>query len=733
MSEASPANSATRTLHGLVVASLAAPVLMIAIGSYLAWQSTLADAHDMVRRTVAIATEQATKVLDTHMLVADRVNDLLGQLDDAQIIVQEATLRDAIRAMTRRLPQVSDVVVVAADGQLLLAASQYPVDHATILDLPHVVRALQDLRQPFHVGLLAEDPIEHRPAFTFARRLGDDPARFRGYVLVEASPHYFEAFHQELFDHSRDYSAALYRQDGMRLARYAEAPPIRSGDDVGILLLKAVVRNPVAGLLRGATSDSDAEWLFAYRKVESYPVYATATRPWISIRRAWLERVAWYLAVGIPAMLALFALSLTATRRARRESTVLNTLRQEVRRREAAEETLRQAQKMEAVGRLTRGIAHDFNNHLTAISSNIELLMRRLPAGSDALLRRADAAMQGVRRAATLTHRLLAFSRQQPLDPEPLNVGRLVAGMSDLLRRTLGESIAIETVLPGGLWLTRADANQLEAALLHLAVNAHEAMPDGGKLTIETANTHLDETYAAGHPDATAGAYVMLAVTDTGTGMSRETLGRVFDPFFTTKFGSEASGLGLAMVYSFVTQSRGHIRLQSEPGEGTTVRIYLPRYLAQPVAAAVAAQPGPIPARDAGETILVVEDDEDVRRSSVEALRDLGYVVLEAPDAMEAFRLIADRGGIDLLFTDVGLPGGVNGQALADAARNVCPELRVLFTTGYNLSAALQDQQAATQGMHFLAKPFTFDELAAKVRECLSDAGVLEVDAAPPG
>ena len=265
MSEASPANSATRTLHGLVVASLAAPVLMIAIGSYLAWQSTLADAHDMVRRTVAIATEQATKVLDTHMLVADRVNDLLGQLDDAQIIVQEATLRDAIRAMTRRLPQVSDVVVVAADGHScwLPRSIRWTTPPSSTCRMS--ARAA-GFGKPFHVGLLAEDPIEHRPAFTFARRLGDDPARFRGYVLVEASPHYFEAFHQELFDHSRGYSAALYRQDGMRLARYAEAPPIRSGDDVGILLLKAVVRNPVAGLLRGATSDSDAEWLFAYRK-----------------------------------------------------------------------------------------------------------------------------------------------------------------------------------------------------------------------------------------------------------------------------------------------------------------------------------------------------------------------------------------------------------------------------------------------------------------------------------
>ncbi len=250
-----------------------------------------------------------------------------------------------------------------------------------------------------------------------------------------------------------------------------------------------------------------------------------------------------------------------------------------MRRREVAEEALRQSQKMEAVGRLTGGIAHDFNNHLTVISSNIELLQRRLPPDSSALNRLTEAAMAGVQRAATLTHRLLAFSRQQPLEPEPLDVSRLVSNMSDLLRRTLGEHIAIETVLAGGLWQTRVDANQLENVLLNLAVNARDAMPAGGRLTIETANTQLDEAYAAAHAEVTAGQYVMLAVTDTGTGMTPDVISKVFEPFFTTKPLGQGTGLGLSMVYGFVKQSGGHVAIYSEPGQGSTVKVYLPRFV----------------------------------------------------------------------------------------------------------------------------------------------------------
>ncbi|HEY7576874.1 MAG TPA: response regulator [Acetobacteraceae bacterium] len=409
------------------------------------------------------------------------------------------------------------------------------------------------------------------------------------------------------------------------------------------------------------------------------------------------------LLLGIAAAVALLGLSLLAWRqwRGRREAIAL--LRDEAKRREVAEEALRHAQKLEAIGRLTRGIAHDINNHLTVISSNIELAQRRLPTDSISLRRFTDAAMAGVQRAAALTHRLLAFSRQQPLDPEPLDLGRLVTNATDLLRHILGEDIAVETVLADGLWRTRVDANQLENVLLNLAVNARDAMPNGGRLTIETANTWLDKAPAAARAKACCGQYVLLAVTDTGARSAPDS------------GGDAAAGLGLSMVQDFVRQSGGHVTLDNTPGTGVTVRLYLPRFggdAEDRSASPAAVTPG---RRGSSRTILVVEDDEHVRRSSVEALRDMGYEVLEAGDAMEAVRLIVDQGGIDLLFTDVGLPGGVSGHVLADAARRAQPGLRVLFATGYARASG------QVQGTQFIAKPFSLAALAAKIREVMTE------------
>jgi CheY-like chemotaxis protein len=403
---------------------------------------------------------------------------------------------------------------------------------------------------------------------------------------------------------------------------------------------------------------------------------------------------------GVVAALLLLGLCLLAWRQ-RRDA--LSRLRGERQRREAAEEALRQAQKLEAVGRLTCGIAHDFNNHLTVISSNIELLQRRLPADSESLLRFTEAAMAGVQRAATLAHRLLASSRQQPLDPESLDVGRLVADTTALLRRTLGEDVAVETVLAPGLWQTSVDANQLESVLVNLAVNARDAMPNGGTLTIETANVSLDERMMASHAKARPGDYVLLAVSG-GTAADID--------------GSERTGLGLSMVRGFVRQSGGVVEIDSSSGHVIRVKVYLPRLCDRPAQHPVA-QPIARPRRDGpGETILVVEDDEEVRRSSAEMLREMGYQVLEAGDAMDGVRLMVDRGGIDLLFTDIGLPGGVSGRALAEAARSAAPGLRVLFTTGYP-----QNRGDLDQNVHFIAKPFSLAALAAKVSEVMTEPG----------
>jgi signal transduction histidine kinase/CheY-like chemotaxis protein len=509
------------------------------------------------------------------------------------------------------------------------------------------------------------------------------------------------------------------RADGTPLAGYPE-PTQAEGSQHDQLLVDAIARAPVAGLVRGRPSIDGAERVVAYRRLANYPVYIAIGRRWSSVVREWRDAMAAHLIFGIPATLGLLALSLLAARQWRRQHDMLAKLQDAVRRSEVAEETLRQSQKMEAVGRLTGGIAHDFNNHLTVISSNIELLQRRLPPDSASLFRLTESAMAGVQRAATLTHRLLAFSRQQPLDPEPLDISRLAANMSDLLHRTLGEDIVIETAFAGALWQTCVDANQLENVLLNLAVNARDAMPRGGKLTIETANARLDDGYAATHSEVVAGDYVLLAVSDTGTGMTADVINMAFEPFFTTKPLGRGTGLGLSMVYGFVKQSGGHVAIHSEPGQGCSVKVYLPRFIRPETQPAITA--GPVAAEHShgdGETILVVEDDEEVRRSSVEALREMGYQVLEAGDAMDGVRLIVDRGGIDLLFTDVGLPGGVNGRALADAARSAQPGLRVLFTTGYTRNTILHDG-ALDHDVHFIPKPFNLSALAAKVREVLA-------------
>ena len=389
----------------------------------------------------------------------------------------------------------------------------------------------------------------------------------------------------------------------------------------------------------------------------------------------------------------------------------------------ASEERQRQAQKMEAIGQLTGGVAHDFNNLLQVILGNLDAVRRGAAHGGplrpDAVNRLIGNAIRGAERAATLTQRLLAFGRRQPLDPKPTDVNKLVAGMSDLLlRRTLDETVKIETVLAGGLWRVAADTNQLESALLNLAVNARDAMPEGGKLTIETANTHLDEAYAAAHGDIEAGQYVMIAVTDTGLGMTKEVVAKAFDPFFTTKDIGRGSGLGLSQVYGFVKQSGGHVKIYSELGEGTTVKLYLPRLLSGEAQASNMVEAPGVPTGTESELILLVEDDEDVRANTAEMIRELGYGVLTAPDGPTALRVLQHHPEVKLLFTDVGLPNGLNGRQLADEACQRHSGLRVLFTSGYARNAIVHHGRL-DPGVELIAKPFTYAALAVKIRRIL--------------
>jgi PAS domain S-box-containing protein len=383
-----------------------------------------------------------------------------------------------------------------------------------------------------------------------------------------------------------------------------------------------------------------------------------------------------------------------------------------------AQEALRQAQKMEAVGQLTGGLAHDFNNLLAGISGSLEMLEKRIGEGRlSGVERYISAAQSSARRAAALTQRLLAFARRQTLDPRPTDVNKLIAGMEDLIRRTVGPTVELEVVGAGGLWMTRVDASQLESSLLNLCLNGRDAMaPHGGRLTIETANKWLDEG-AAREREVPPGQYVSLCVTDTGTGMDPETMARAFDPFFTTKPLGQGTGLGLSMTYGFVRQSGGQVRIYSEVGKGTTMCLYLPRYVGA-MAADDESEPTVSVDQGDGETVLVIDDEPTVRMLIVEVLKENGYSAIEAADGPSGLRILQSDTRVDLLISDVGLPGGLNGRQIADAARQTRPNLKVLFITGYAENAAVGNGHL-DPGMEIITKPFAIATLGAKIRELI--------------
>ncbi|PZU07294.1 MAG: histidine kinase [Sphingomonas sp.] len=482
----------------------------------------------------------------------------------------------------------------------------------------------------------------------------------------------------------------------VRLGRPADAVAImRSG--AGQRYMDRLVE-----ILRGMADEEDS--LLARRRA-----YAN----WISFA----VRAALFVSAILVVLLAVFSVRQSARRVVELEGSN-QRLREEAAARISAQSEVRQLQKMEAVGQLTGGIAHDFNNMLAIIIGSLDMARRRLsgrePAGA---VRYIDGAIEGAERAATLTSRLLAFSRRQPLEPKVIDANRLVAGMSEMFRRTLGDNIRVETVLAGGLWPICADPAQVESALLNLAVNARDAMPDGGKLTIETGNAELDDAYARLHDEVTAGQYAVLSITDTGAGMSAEVMSRAFDPFYTTKEIGRGTGLGLSQVFGFLKQSNGHIKIYSEVGAGTTVKLYFPRHVgavaADPVGSAVAQ----MPPGAADEVILVVEDEGAVRRMSVDALRDLGYTVIHASDGEQALARMEASPGIRLLFTDIMMPG-MNGRELAERAQAIRPDLKVLYTTGYTRNAIVHNGMV-DYGIAFLPKPFSLQSLARKTREVL--------------
>jgi two-component system NtrC family sensor kinase len=715
--------NAERPLRILLVASIVLPILIFSGVAWIAYREYFSDAQRRLETTAGQVYEHAVKVFETFELTARYTDELFDDVTDQQILADEAQYHGRLKTLVETLPQLRDILVIDRNGHPLVSATFFPTQHGLDLsDRDYFVAIKNDPKASFISGIFQSRFADRHLFVISRRRLLNGSNQFEGVVTTGIAPEYFVDYYARL-PMAPGSVFALMRGDGAELARYPQRQDVLARPAQTLFEL-AVKSSPEQGSTIAVSPADGVERMLSYRRLPRQDVYVVVAVPTYTIVHEWLLGMGRHLFFGVPATIAMVVLAWVALVRTQRESLTYAQLHEEVARRESTEEALRQAQKMEAIGRLTGGIAHDFNNLLTAILGNIDLAVIRLGNVEERVSRNLASAREASRRAATLVNRLLSFSRQHPLEVKIVDINRLVQNMSDLLRRAIGETVTVETVLAGGLWRASVDPNQLENAVLNLAVNARDAMAEGGKLTIETANTYLDEAYASSHAGEVApGQYVMLAVTDSGAGMSKEIADRVFEPFFTTKPPGVGTGLGLSMVYGFVKQSGGHIKIYSEVGEGTTIKLYFPRSgevesALIPDDAAKSAAPA---TGQPTETILLVEDDEEVSRFAAEVLREAGYRVVTARDAAHGLSVLERRPEITLLFTDVVLPGGTNGRQLVDEARRRYPHLKVLYATGYTRNAIIH-QGRLDADVELLTKPFTHDALVRKVRQVL-DAG----------
>lgn len=718
----------------LIAAAILLPIFLFALAAWQSYSGTLREAQAHADRTARILEEHALKVFETHRLVIQQVNIRLRFVDWSRI-EDRADLHHLLKQLQDDLDQVATVTVTDATGHMIASGRVYPSDPSVSFTDRDYFKALkqQDSALPYvsqsYTGRQSKVAI-----FNVAARINTKPgAAFNGIIAVSVDRGYFERFYDSI-EPTFDHSVVLVRDDGQILAAVPPSP--LTALPASSVFLDHIKHADVGGYIRTSKIDG-VERIFAYRKVDGYPVFV---RFGISMQAAlapWWRSLIAYGIVATLASLALVGASVLALRQTERERIARRrwqetaaALQAEAAERGRIEEQLRQSQKMEAVGRLTGGVAHDFNNLLTAVIGSLDLVRHRADKIDARNLELVGNALEGANRAAALTSRLLAFSRQQPLQPSRLDANKLVAGMSDLLRSTLGAMITIETALAGGLWSILVDPNQLESAVLNLAVNARDAMPDGGKLKIEMDNAHVDAAAAAAQSDLAPGDYVAIKVSDTGSGIPPEILTNIFEPFFTTKAIGKGTGLGLSQVYGFVKQSGGHVVVESEVGRGTSFKLYLPRAQASVEPLVAALEPSPEPPRKPRdkrvETILVVEDEPMVRRLSVAALEDAGYRVLAAADGSIGLDMLRREPDVALLFTDVVLGGTMNGRDLADTIHKERPGLPVLFTTGYTRDAIVQHGRVE-DGIALIGKPFTSASLVAKVEDLLrarSDAAV---------
>jgi len=694
------------SLRLILIACATVPAALFAYAAWANYKSAFAVADENIARSLDIATGHTQAAFQSIAVTINSVDQITQARSADSMRREESELNQRLKEMRAAIADIESIWLFDPTGHAIVSSLLIPVPADLDVSTSEFFTSSRDSHAPIFIGQVFAPQATARSVFSVSRKRIDDTGNFVGVIEISIQPSTFESFFAGIA-RGTTASLALIREDGAILARYPMPTNVGIKLDSTTGFAAQIGRSPEGGRFTTVSAVDHVERRFALRKLAGFPVYVSASLATNDIRHGWLLTMASHLVFGLPATVLLIILVLVAMRRT-------EAFYAEVERRHTLEANLRQTQKMDAVGQLTGGIAHDFNNLLTIIIGNLQMALKL--EHETRVQRMLSNALAGAERAAALTKRLLSFSRRQPLDPRLVDANRLIAGLSDLLNRTLGERVSVETVVSAGLWQTEVDTAELESSILNLAINARDAMPDGGKLAIETGNAFLDEDYCLMFEDIKPGQYVMIAVTDTGCGMPREIAEKATEPFFTTKPTGEGTGLGLSQVYGFVKQSGGHLRIYSEPGEGTTIRIYLPRSLARVSEAAASSLPEGLQ-QGSGETILVVEDDPNVRAYVVEALSGVGYRVVEAGDAEAALTVFASNPEIHLMLTDVVMPG-MNGRALADMIRQSRPTVKTLFMTGYSRNAIVH-QGRLDAGVWLIQKPFSQASLAARIRSLL--------------
>jgi signal transduction histidine kinase/ActR/RegA family two-component response regulator len=710
-----------------MAASALVPALFFAGSITLDHHRLMAEAEVTADRTVEVAREHALKVVETNRLVLDRMADRIRDLSWPEIEAQADRIHPDVEELDRAIGQISALHVIAPDGKLVVLSRQWPTPEVNLTDRGYF-RRLATTSDP--EALDFSEPVEGRNSgnlsFHIARRRNAEGGRFDGVFASGLSPAYFDRQWRTLTN-GENVHVGLARTDGVVLARHPEVRPGMRLPPQGVLL-EAIRQSPRQGRLVVSQAMDGTERLLAYRQVGDFPLLVYSGVSLAAVRSTWLVNTAVTFGICLLAAAALCGATALAARRWRSEqlaqaqlTRAAEELRAEILRREQAEDGLSRAQRLEALGRLTGGVAHDVNNLLTAILGSVHLLERHLGAAADARTRRLlRAARDAVESGARLNAGLLAFARRQPLRPRALDANALIQEFVPLLQRALGETVQLRLELDRALPHCQADAAQLEAALLNLAINARDAMPGGGEAVLTARSARLDPPAAAG-PDAPFGDFVAITLRDTGEGMTPEVRERAFEPFFTTKPPGRGTGLGLSQVFGFVRQLGGQVAIDSAPGRGTAVTLYLPLATADAAAAAQdrggegtppACQTVPL-LPPAGSTVLLAEDDAQVRAITAEALREAGFRVLAAQDGAEALELLRNSGPVDLLFSDVMMPGGMSGLDLARGAATLQPGIAVLLASGH--AAESFAQAAAAGGWELLPKPYDLDDLVRRV------------------